>query len=210
MSVIITTPCYAGMMTVGFFRSVMAISDICAEQKIDVDFLITEGESNIMRGRNNLVSTFMSTGFRTMAMIDADIEIEAEDFIKLLQLGGVRGAAVNMKRPDHAESLSCFKDGKQVKRADMPAEPFEVDFLGSAVLFIDRENLRTLYDAYPDRKYIDPIVGEGRALFNEMIIDNWLASEDYGFCDVLHANKIPIICHPEVIVTHYGQGAWRA
>ncbi len=197
-------------MTVGFFRSVMGISDICARQKIDCDFLVTEGESNIMRGRNNLVSTFMSTGLRTMAMIDADIEIDAADFIKLLQLGGVRGAAVNTKHPDHAERLSCFKDGKQVKRADMPADPFEVDFLGTAVLFVDRENIETLYEAYPERRYVDPIIGEGRTLFNEVIIDDWLATEDYGFCEVLHQNKMPIICHPEVIVTHYGQGAWRA
>ncbi len=210
MSVLVATPCYGGQMTVGYFRSVMAISDICNERKVDCDFLITEGESNIMRGRNNIVSTFMGTKFRTLAMIDADIEISAEDFIKILQLGGVRGAAVNMKRPDYAECLSCFKDGKQVKRADMPDDPFEVDFLGTAVLFADRENFETLYEAYPERKYFDDACGEGRTLFNEVIVNDWLASEDFGFCEVLHAHKIPIICHPEVIVTHYGQGAWRA
>jgi len=209
-SVLIATPCYGGVLHVGYFRSAIAIRDLCAEKQIDCNFLVTEGESNIMRGRNNILATYMGTEYQTLAMIDADIEIDPADFLKLLELKGVRGAAVNMKRPDYLECLSCFNDGKQVKRADMPAEPFTVDFLGTAVLFVDRENIEALCAAYPNKKFEDPICGPGVALFEEVIIDDWLASEDYGFCRLLHQQKIHITCHPEVIVTHYGSGAWRA
>ena len=209
-SVLIATPCYAGQMHVGYFRSALAIRDICAEKQIDCNFLVTEGESNIMRGRNNLLATYINTDYQTLAMIDADIEIDAEDFLKLLALEGVRGAAVNMKRPDHAECLSCFKDGSQMKRKAMPDFPFQVDFLGTAVLFVDRKIIETLNDAYPDKKFTDPICGPGVALFEEIIIDDWLASEDYGFCALLHQQKIPIVCEPSVKVNHYGTGVWRA
>lgn len=209
-SALICTPCYGAMMTVGYFRSVMSIAHECTEQEIDVNFLVTEGESLVTRARNNLVATFLQTPYDTMAFIDADIEIEGKDFLKLLALDGVRGAAVNMKRQDMAECLSCFKDGKQLKRADMPAEPFEVDHLGAAVLLIDKPILKQLYETYQDRAYGDPITGPGVALFEQIIVNETYLSEDYGFCYLLKQQGIPIVCDPSVIVTHYGQAGWRA
>jgi len=209
-SVLVATPCYGGQLTIGYFRSAMAIRDLCAERQIDCNFLVTEGESLVTRARNNLVATFMQTEYQTLAFIDADVEIAAKDFLKLLELDGIRGAAVNMKRPDFAECLACFAEGGQSKRADMPAEPFPVQYLGSAVLFMDRPELERLYYEYPDRAYEDEIVGPGIALFEQIIVDETYLSEDFGFCQLLHEQKIPIICHPDVIVTHYGSAGWRA
>lgn len=210
MSILVATPCFAGQLHVGYFRSAMAIRDLFAEKQIDCNFLVTEGESNIMRGRNNLLATFMQTEYATLAMIDADIEIDAKDFLKLYEMKGVRGAAVNMKRPDHAESLSCFKDGKQMTRKEMPDFPIEVDFLGTAVLFMDRIVLHPLAEKYPEKNYVDAVCGPGVALFEEMIVDDFLASEDFGFCYRLKEQKIPIMLEPSIVVSHYGTGSWRA
>ena len=211
MSILICTPCYGAQMTVGYFRSIMDIRDECAEAHIDVGFLVTEGESLITRARNNLVATFMNeTDFEAMAFIDADIEITGADFITLARMSGVRGAAVNMKMPGHPECLSCFKEGKQLTRAAMPDQPFAVDYLGAAVMFIDRTCIAALIEAHPRAAYDDPIIGTGHALFESEIADRVYLSEDYSFCRLLKKEGIDVICDPDIVVNHYGASVWRA
>lgn len=189
--------------------SAIAISDACRSEGIECDFLVTEGESLVTRARNNLIATFMQTRHQKLAMIDADIEMSGEDFVKLVKSEAkVIGAAVNMKRPDRQECLSCFVGGKQVKRDEMPDEPFQADYLGAAVMVIDREAIEELIEADPERSYVDPIVGKGYALFEQAIIGDTYLSEDYGFCLSLREQGIPILCDPGVKVSHYGQGVW--
>lgn len=209
MKVLIATPCYGGQLTLGYFRSAIAIADACRAEGIEYDFLVTEGESLVTRARNNLVATFLTTDYQKLAMIDADIEMSGEDFVKLVKSEAkVIGAAVNMKRKDYAECLSCFANGQQVKRDEMPDEPFQADYLGAAVMVIDREAIQALIEAHPERSYVDPIVGKGYALFEQAIVGDTYLSEDYGFCLCLREQGIPILCDPSVKVGHYGQGVW--
>lgn len=189
----------------------MSISNACYEADIHVDFMVTEGESLVTRARNNLVATFMSLDYDVLAFIDADIKMEGADFVKLCRIEGVRGAAVNMKMAGHPECLSAYKDGKQLKREDMPSKPFPVDYLGAAVFLLDKKKLETLYGFHVEQKgYIDPIVGQGVALFETSINNNTYMSEDYSFCDLCKDAGIDVICDPSVIVEHYGQSVWTA
>lgn len=143
-------------------------------------------------------------------MLDADIQIQAEDFLKLLRLEKpIRGAAVPLKTHDHSESLSCWKDGRQVRRADMPAEPFECDLLGGAVMLVEREVIETL-SGLPDLQYEDPINGRGAHIFAEQIIDGALLSEDYAFCHRAREHGYSVWVEPSVIVGHIGPCRWRS
>ena len=84
MSILVCTPCYAGMLTVGYFRGFMDIGAQANAAGIEVNFLVTEGESLVSRARNNMVATFLHGGdWETLAFIDADIEMQGEDFLKL-------------------------------------------------------------------------------------------------------------------------------
>lgn len=207
MSALIATPCYQGAMHVGFFRTCMAIADLGAQLGVEVDFLVTEGESHITRARNNLAATFLQTGFDTLVFIDADIEMEAADFFKLLDIPGVRGAAVPCKTKDHAEMLSLWVDGKRPKRSEMPAAPFSVDFLGSAVLAIDRSVLEALKSSEQVQPY-DSEVGPAWDFFRDGVYqDTWL-SEDFAFCALLTDNGIAITCDPSIRVKHFGADVW--
>ncbi len=201
MTVLVATPCYGGAMTVGFFRTCMGIIDQ------DVEFLVTEGESHVTRARNNLCATFLRTEYETIAFIDADIEMKGEDFARLAAMDGVRGAAVACKTADNSEHLSVFADGKHLTRSEMPRKPFLVDYLGSAVLFIDRLVLERLKPRVAS--YHDPIVGRAWAFFWDGVHgDSWL-SEDFGLCQSCADEGIPIHCDPDVIVKHYGSQSWQ-
>ena len=208
-SVLIATPCYAGQMHIALFRSLMGIAGLCADQGIDAGFLTVDGEAAITRGRSNLAATFLGEHHDTLAFIDADIHIEPEDFLKLLRLNKpIRGAAVNLKTGDHNESLNVYRDGVRIKRADMPAGPFDVDFIGGAVMLIEREVIEKLSEL-DDLKYEDPINGPGCHIFAEQIVDKTLLSEDFSFCHRAREHGFSVWCEPSVICSHFGPSHWR-
>lgn len=210
MSVLVAVPCYAGLLNVATFNSLFGIAQLCGARGIELDILATAGESAITRGRSNLAATFLRTDRKTLAMIDADIQIEPEDFLRLVELDKpIRGAAVCLKTADHSECLSCYRGGRRVRRADMPAEPFEVEYLGGAVMLVEREVIETL-SAIPQFRYVDPVNGEGAHIFWERIVDGALLSEDYSFCSLAREMGFSVWCDPAIKVTHYGTGAWRA
>ena len=209
LSVLIATPCYQGNLTTALFRSLIGITDLCAGEGIDCNLLTVEGEAAITRGRSNLAATFLRTDYQTFAMIDADILIEPEDFLKLLRLNKpIRGAAICLKTQDHSESLNIYKSGKRVKRADMPADPFEVEFLGGAVMLIERQVIEKLSDI-ESLRYTDPINGPGTHIFAEQIVDKALLSEDFSFCHRAREHGFSVWVHPDVICSHFGPSCWR-
>lgn len=203
------TPCYGGMCTVGYVRSMLDIQRACYEQ-IAVDFLVTEGESLVTRARNNSVKTFLESDCDTLAFIDADIEMSGDDFVALAMDEGVRGAAVCMKTRDGSELLSCWRKGEPVKRAEMPSEPFRVTYLGAAVMFIDRSVFEALIESEAVSAYEDAGIGPGYEFFPTGVVGGVLLSEDYYFCHILRQQGVPITCHPGIQVRHYGQAHWMA
>lgn len=210
MSVLLAVPCYAGLLSVGTFQSLLGIAQLCGTEGIELDMLVTGGESAITRGRSNLAATFLRTDRKTFAMIDADISIEPEDFLRLLRLEKpIRGAAVALKTSDHSELLNVYQSGRRLSRLDMPPGAFEVDLLGGAVMLIEREVIETL-SADPALQYVDPINGPGAHIFAEAIVDGALLSEDFAFVHRARNAGFSAWIDPSVIVGHKGPCEWRS
>lgn len=224
MSVLLAMPCYAGQMNVHAFFSIMSIIEACNREGIVIDLLVTHGESAITRGRSNMAAAFLRSGLDTLAFLDADIGISGDDFVRLVRLQKpIRGAAVNLKTLDRSESLSVFKNGKRLTRVDLfnlgwahgpvmvTGEPVEVDYLGGSVMLIEREVIDTVsrYEAH-ELGYDDPIAGTGVHLFQEIVKDRGLLSEDYAFCHLARLHGFSVWCDVSVIVSHFeGRVAWR-
>ena len=211
MSLLVAMPCYRGDMTVAGFRSLLGIAQACGEHGIEVAFLVQHGESAITRGRSNMLAEFLRSDKQTLLFLDADILIDPQDFLLLLSLEKpIRGAAVNLKTLDQSECLSCFKDGHQVLREKMPQDPFEVHYLGGSVMMIEREAALLICKAYEDLHYEDPIAGEGVHVFQELIVEDTLLSEDYAFCYRARECGLSIWCEPDIKVRHFeGRISWR-
>lgn len=186
----------------------MGIVALCDRASIDCNVLCVEGEAAITRGRSNLAATFLRQHYQTLAFIDADIEIAPDDFLKLLRLNKpVRGAAVNLKTADHSECLNTYKDGKRLTRAEMGSEPLEVDLLGAAVMFIEKEVVETL-SGIDELRYTDSTIGESAHIFAEQIVDKTLLSEDFSFCHRAREHGFSVWVDPTVIVSHTGPSTW--
>lgn len=224
MSVLLAVPCYAGQLTVPCFLSIFSIVDACNKAGIEIDLLVTHGESAITRGRSNMAAAFLRTQLDTLAFLDADIAISGEDFVKLVRLEKpIRGAAVNLKTLDHSESLSVFANGKRLGRRDLELMgralepqsgiiyPVEVDYLGGSVMLIERDVLESVSIAHPELAYVDPIAGPGVHIFQEIVTaEAELLSEDYSLCERARAEGFSVWCDGSVIVSHFeGRSAWR-
>lgn len=214
MSVLLAMPCYRGDMNVAAFFSIMSIVETCNREGVEIDLLVTHGESAITRGRSNMAAAFLRSRARTLAFLDADIGISGDDFLSLVRLNKpVRGAAVNLKTLDRTESLSVFKAGRRLTRKEMFAAraPLEVDYLGGSVMLIDRDVIGTLSKVHAKTLgYRDPIGGVGVHLFAEIVEAGALLSEDYAFCRRAREAGFSVWCDPTIIVSHFeGRMAWR-
>ena len=93
--VLVATPCFAGLCSAEYMTSVSRLAALASTYKIDISLVTGRIESLISRARNTLTHTFMSsTQYTHLLCLDADIEFEPEDIIKMLDynkpvVGGV-------------------------------------------------------------------------------------------------------------------------
>lgn len=210
-SVLICTPCYGGLLTVEYMRGLERIRSCLDQHAVRYDILLTEGESNVNRARNLMVGQFMQTDYDVLAFIDADIEFfKGEDFLDLLKFRkGVRGAAVSMKTKDGRPALSAWKNGEMLTRNLMVEPHIPVEFLGAAVLMVERTHFETLWSKHTSLLFHDDTVGECCALFECLISRGVYLSEDYGFCQLARDAGIGIFAAGRVIVGHSGRFQWQ-
>jgi len=82
--IFIATPCYGGQLTEAYFRSVIRLLTFCNQHQIPVAFGTIANESLVTRARTVLVAYFLQSDFTRLMFIDADIEFQVEDVIKLI------------------------------------------------------------------------------------------------------------------------------
>lgn len=82
--IFIATPCYGGMLTEAYFRSTVRLLTFCNQHQIPIAFGTIANESLVTRARNVLVAYFLHSNFTRLMFIDADIEFQVEDVIKLI------------------------------------------------------------------------------------------------------------------------------
>lgn len=82
--IFIATPCYGGMLTEAYFRSVIKLLTFCNQHGIPIAFGTIANESLVTRARNVLVAYFLQSNYTRLMFIDADIEFQVEDVLKLI------------------------------------------------------------------------------------------------------------------------------
>ena len=80
----IAPPCYGGMLTEAYFRSMVRTLTFFNQHQIPVAFGTIANESLVTRARNVLVAYFLQSNYTRLLFIDADIEFQVEDVLKLV------------------------------------------------------------------------------------------------------------------------------
>ena len=153
----------------------------------------TNGVTPVAFARNEIVENFLKTDLKYLMMVDSDTVPGADALEKLLSVvddntvatgitpilkNGKKCVNVYKKTTDVEECVENFDD----------SDPFKVEGCGASCLLIPRTLLEKM-----ERPYFKSIEFD----------DGKICSEDLYFCDKVREVGDQIICHPEVVCTHF-------
>lgn len=206
VSVLFCTPAYGGQVTLGYFNSCLELRESLIQAGVKHNWLTTQNESLITRGRDCLAAQFLKTDYERLMFLDADIEFKPEDVAKLWNLDmDIAVAAYPMKRPD--APVSAWRGGKLVRLEELGSDPVEVDFAGTGFMMIHRRVFERLQVLHPEWRYEDGI-GEVWAFFQDPVEDGIKLSEDYFFCKQAREAGFPVALDPTIRLKHWGSFAY--
>lgn len=221
---------YGGQCFGTFVQPLLQLNLMCASKGIPFQFRIITNESLIPRARNLLAREFMRSGFTHMLFIDADIEFNPEDVLRMLEadkpfIGGTYpGKRINWENiynaanhegigPDdlvHFTSMPVIRlkrDTMDLNKVNMQ-EPIEVHAVPTGFMMLKREVFETLADKVPD--YPDPYAKPGekaevtKIYFDTSMRGDDYLSEDYHFCYLWTDNGGTVWWAPWVNLNHIG------
>lgn len=200
IKILVATPAYGGQLYVGYLTNIIKLDRLCRENNIIIDYEFCFNESLITRARNTLTHKFMATDYTHLLFIDADIEFEPLDIIKLIQsekdvIGGLYPKKCidwnNVKRNIEAGcnindiplsgrlpvSIILNENDLNVKE-----EIIETRYTGTGIFLIKRDVLDKMKEKFPNDYYNADGISYFKFFDTELKYGVYL-SEDYWFCD---------------------------
>lgn len=176
--IFIATPCYGGQLTEAYFRSTIRLLTFCNQHQIPVAFGTIANESLVTRARNVLVAYFLQSNFTRLMFIDADIEYQVEDVIKLIAhnkdiaVGAYPKKGVNWQRiresvrqteaPLEDRQIASFGSDYAINFKFLNREQKQIAIENGLIrlhdgatgfMMIKREVIDKMIEAYPELKY---------------------------------------------------------
>ena len=191
MNIFFATPCYGGMVTDQFFLSMFRTSQTFMQHGINFRITTLRNESLITRGRNILTAMFLESDCSHLMFIDADIEFQADDLLRMMAYDKPIMAAAYPKKALPIQYAINFKFVNQEKK-QIRIENGAVEVLDASTGFflVKRETIEKMMQEYPELHYrndsnIDEKFNKYCYSFFDTIHDpedNRYLSEDYTFC----------------------------
>ena len=176
--IFIATPCYGGQLTEAYFRSTIRLLTFCNQHQIPVAFGTIANESLVTRARNVLVAYFLQSNFTRLMFIDADIEYQVEDVIKLIAhnkdvaVGAYPKKGVNWQRiresvkqtdePLDDKAIASFGSDYAINFKFLNREQKQIAIENGLIrlhdgatgfMMIKREVIDKMIEKYPELKY---------------------------------------------------------
>ena len=209
VNLFIGTPAYNSMVHTDYMHSLISYY----ENNLPFTIMTIGNESLITRGRNTVISYFVSTmNYTHLLFLDADIHLHADGLLRLLSHNkDVIGAPVALKGHD-AQGNPVFNIGKVLEQNENGL--IKTDRVGTAVFMLNRRavnalianaeenndtywpNPHTRGDAQPNIKMYD--------VFKTGVVDGNYLSEDFYTCKTLTDLGFDIFVDTTVQTKHNG------
>jgi len=196
----VATPCYGGQLTEPYFRSVIKLMTFFNGHKIPLAFGTIANESLVTRARNVLLAYFLNSDYTHLLFIDADIEFQVDDVLKLWYHNkDVAVGAYPKKGLNWTTIKEALKQDTEDKLDVTKIPPYGADYAinfkfisredktiaiengliklhdaGTGFMMIKRSTIDKMIKAYPDLKYKNDV---------NMSID--LKDQFYAFFDTM-------------------------
>lgn len=199
--VLIGTPSYDGKVDVWYCNSLLNTIKESWNRDIFVHVIYTSYDALIQRSRNNLVKIALQSGFDDLFFIDSDVEWEAEWFFNILNSPEHMVGGALVRKSDINEGYTVKLTNKDLTYNNL-GTLIEVDGVGTGFLKMSRFALEKLWEMSP--KYIDDDGGEQAMVFDVVIKDGELISEDYVACNKWRELGYKVWIDPTITCNHVG------
>jgi hypothetical protein len=177
----IATPCYGGQLNEPYFRSVVKMMTFFNQHQIPLAFGTIANESLVTRARNVLLAYFLNSDYTHLLFIDADIEFQVEDVLKLyahnkdVVVGAYPKKGVawdriksNLADPNNKEKVLTDREiaafgsdyainfkfvDRETKTIGVENGLIKLHDAGTGFMMIKREAILKMIKAYPEFKY---------------------------------------------------------
>ena len=220
--IFLATPCFGGMVCQEFMQSVLCTLHTCMTKGIGLQVSLIGNESLITRGRNQLVSEFMSTDSTHLMFVDSDIDFSPIEIMKLLEHDkDVTVGAYPLKM----EPINYVINMSKTPKAEDSL--LEVNDAGTGFMMIKRQAIEKMQKAYPELQYGTDLDGDTyrkdladddekrKKLKNNLYSlfdtshdkenNNAYLSEDYTFCRRWQKIGGKVWLDPTIKLNHVGR-----
>ncbi len=208
-SVTIGTPCFGGQVSWLYACSLLKLQKAFTQRGWGLNFLLQAGDALVTRARQTIVCHFLDNPSAThLLFIDADIEFEPEQVIRLLEFGAdftaavypvkqinwdhIPGAVEAGRAPLESATLTYVVERDGTENVVLRDGFVKSRYAGTGFMMIRRSAMESMIGHYPELRYThehragDPLTGSPwrSALFNCMIdkVTGHYLSEDFSFC----------------------------
>ena len=196
--VLVGTPCYDGRIDVWYVHALMNTIKESYTYDVEIIPMWVSFDALLQRARNDTLHIALSQEYDELFWIDSDIEWTPSDFFKILNYPVDVVGATYPKKSSIEEYVF-----NNLKKKDPTTGLIEVDGLGTGFVKMSRAAMQYLWDV--SDPYVDPKdFIERRMVFDVVIENNGLVSEDIHAFKKLTKGGFKIWLDPDIICNHSG------
>lgn len=197
----------------GYHTSIINLDKACKLNNINMVNIHANNEHLPHKARNAICHVFMQSPCTHLLFIDADIEFDAYDIIKMVEsdkpiVGGLnykntilwdKIAELANRKGDKNYTIDYIKaiskdynfipKDNDMNNVDLTQDYIEVDAVGTGVLLMKKEALKQIQDAYVTDRYLDTEGSVFRFFDNAMKMTSLVNTNVYESDDVFFCNR---------------------
>jgi hypothetical protein len=200
--VFIATPVNEPKLVIGYVQSLLSTQLALRHAGIKSEIVFETQCSLVIAGRNSLVADFLASDATDMVFIDSDISWKPEDLIRLLQHPVPVVAGIYRKKAPEPIFAVEFENPNSIE-SNAKTGLLKATGVATGFLRLRRDCLEAMVKAYPELK-ITSSGQEQYALFDTMLQNGQMVSEDYTFCRRWTAIGGTIWVDPSIDLGHHG------
>lgn len=206
-SIFFGTPCHDSHVHMAYHQAMVTTTlELIRHQVAPFSHMIP-GDSMVHRARNHTVGAFMESPCTHLMFIDGDMSWNPSDVLRLLSHEKDLVSGLGVRKQDPISFCGVLPPVLECCQATGCVEAHHA---GTGFMLISRECIERVIAAYPETKYKHADGKVYYCLFEPVIRNEQLWSEDYEFCDRFRRIGGKVWVDPSIELSHYGNKAWTA
>jgi len=198
--VMVGTPSYDGSIDVWYVNSLVNTVKVAEDMNVEIVPMWISYDALIQRARNDTMALAREMDCDDLIFIDADIEWQPEHFYRLLNYPVDIVGGTYRKKGEAEIYVGKIPDPHAAR--DPVTDLLAVDGLGTGFLRFSRRAIDVIWDA--SKPYHDPDKGERRWIFDVVIQNGDMVSEDIWLCRRMLELGFPTWLDVNITCNHIG------